>query len=69
MEWLAYKPDLNLIKHFWAILKRRLRKQTVIEKYSDENFYEFGTKLTQMSYETCIRTIQPVCYILKKLKV
>ena len=32
MDWPAYSPDLNL----WAIIKERLRKQTV----SSENFEE-----------------------------
>ena len=31
LEWPAYSPDLKTVEHLCAILKQRLRKQTVLE--------------------------------------
>ena len=44
LEWPAYSPDLNSIENLWAILKQRLRKQTVFWE-NLENVYEIWNEI------------------------
>ena len=45
LEWPAYSPDLNLIDNLWAILKQRLRKQTVFLENLEEKVYEIWNEI------------------------
>ena len=40
LEWPAYSPDLNPIENLGAILKQRLRKQTVFQENFEGKVYE-----------------------------
>ena len=46
-EWRvpACSPDLSTIKNFWAILKQRLRKQTVFWENLEEKVYEIWNEI------------------------
>ena len=60
LEWPAYSPDLNPIENLWAILKQRLRKQTVFWENLEENLYEIWNEIDADVGETCMKTIQTV---------
>ena len=45
LEWPAYSPDLNPIENLWAILKQRLRKQTVFWENLEEKVYEIWNEI------------------------
>ena len=36
LEWPAYSPNLSITENLWAILKQRLRKQTVFWQNLEE---------------------------------
>ena len=44
LEWPAYSPDLNPNENLWAILKQRLRKQTVFWENLEE-VYEIWNEI------------------------
>ena len=45
LEWPAYSPDLNPIENLWAILKQRLRKQTIFWENLEEKVYEIWNEI------------------------
>ena len=45
LEWSVYSPDLNPIENLWAILKQRLRKQTVFWENLEEKVYEIWNEI------------------------
>ena len=45
LEWPAYSADLNPIEKLWAILKQRLRKQTVFWENLEEKVYEIWNEI------------------------
>ena len=45
LECPAYSPDLNPIENLWAILKQRLRKQTVFWENLEEKVYEIWNEI------------------------
>ena len=57
LEWPAYSPDLNIIENLWAIVKKRLQKQTVFWENLDEKVMEIWSQITQ---ETVINLFNSV---------
>ena len=55
LEWPAYSPDLDPIEILWAILKQRLRKQTIFWGNLEEKVYEvwkeIGADVVRNLYE------------------
>ena len=45
LKWPAYSSVLNPIENLWAILKQRLRKQTVFWENLEERVYEIWNEI------------------------
>ena len=52
LDWPAYSPDLNPFENLWAIIKERLRKQTVSWENFEGKVLEFWNNIDQETSKT-----------------
>lgn len=64
LKWPAYSPDLNPIENLWAILKKRLQKQTITWENLEEKVMEIWNSIAQETvqklyenYETRLKNV------------